>query len=188
MKKIRTFAAIDIPPFVKDFIGEFIKHIRGRRRGIKWVNTDNLHITLKFIGEHDEELTQAVESALTPIAAAATPFEITISHMGAFPDRNNPRIIWQKIETRPPLSLLNLHSSIEAALEPLGIEREKRKFSSHLTIGRIKQPSDLEGLWAYEQQHPFPPISFEAESFSLYRSVLKPKGAQYTVLKNYSLQ
>jgi 2'-5' RNA ligase len=188
MNEIRTFIAIDLPPFVKDLIGRSIAQFDKTQHGTRWIKTENLHITLKFIGEHDTNLTEKIKNILDSIARVEQSFEIQISYTGAFPNKTNPRIIWQKIESQPPRDLINLQSSIENKLELIGIEREKRNFSSHLTIGRVRQPANLREFWMYEKKHPSPHITFKAKSFSLYQSILKQKGAQYTILENYSLQ
>ncbi len=188
MDKIRTFTAIELPLRLKDEIEEYIKALRKVSRGIKWVKTDNLHITLKFIGERSPALTEVVKSALDTVDYTDGLFSIEAAKIGAFPNKRRPRVVWIALNDTPHSALHNLFKAIDIKLQGVGIEKEKRPFSAHLTIGRVKFDEDFGRFWDYTENRPFTSSSFPVKDFSLIKSVLDPHGSQYTVLKKYSLQ
>jgi 2'-5' RNA ligase len=188
MDEIRSFTAIELPPALKDEIGNYIRDLKKIQRGVKWVKAENLHITLKFIGEQSHALTANITETLGGIDFNSGKFTVTAAETGAFPNKRRPRVIWLGLNAEPPDSLLHLQSAIENKLETIGIEREKRPFSAHLTIGRVKFGDNFGRIWKYVEKYPFPPFSFDVESFALIKSILASQGAQYTVLKKYSLQ
>ncbi len=188
MDEIRSFTAIELPPVLKDEIGRYIVDLKKIQRGIKWVKAENLHITLKFIGEQSPALTADITDALGTIDFNIGKFTVTVAETGAFPNKRRPRVIWLGLSANPENALTDLQASIEKKLETIGIEREKRPFSAHLTIGRVKFGENFGRIWQYIEKYPFPPFSFEVDSFAHIKSLLQKHGAQYTVLKKYSLQ
>ncbi len=188
MDEIRSFTAIELPPALKEEIARYIEELRKTQRGIKWVKAKNLHITLKFIGERSAAMTKKITDALDTINYKDGKFSLEAAEIGAFPNKRKPRVIWIGLNAAPPESLVNLQAAVENHLNSIGIEKEKRPFSAHLTIGRIKFGDDFRRLWSYTEKHPFPAFSFDVADFALIKSVLKPEGAQYTIIKKYSLQ
>ena len=188
MERIRSFIAIELPQSLKEKIARYISNMRKVQKGIKWVKMENLHITLKFIGERSQEVTETVKSALSQIDFNKGNFKIEIAHTGAFPNSKNPRVIWLGMKSIPDNALLELQTSIEDTLEITSIERDTRRFSAHLTIGRVKYPQDFSPFRSYLDHHPFNPQTIEINSFSLIKSILKPAGPQYSNLIKYSLQ
>jgi 2'-5' RNA ligase len=165
---MRLFVAIDLPAPVRTAIGELIARIR--RPGPKWVDARNLHLTLKFIGEipNAESIMQALANVSGP------PVEIRLKDLGSF-----PRVLWVGVQAPPELT--QLARGVEQALIPLGIPAERRAFSPHLTIARIK-----DGRMPSFDEHPdFG--SFQVSDFALYQSKLAPAGATYTALRRYPL-
>jgi len=188
MEIIRSFIAIELPQSLKENIEHYISDMRKVQEGIKWIKTENLHITLKFIGDRSREVTEIVKSALFRIDFNEGNFKIEIAHTGAFPNRKNPRVIWLGMRSIPDNALLELQTSIEDTLDLAGIERDTRRFSAHLTIGRVKHPQDFSPFRTYLDHHSFNPQTIEINSFSLIKSILKPAGPQYSNLIKYSLQ
>jgi len=114
-------------------------------------------------------------------------FKITIRNFGAFPGKRSPRVFWLGVDSEPRESLFDLFVFIEDNLHSLGFEKEKRRFSPHLTLARVKKPERFDALWNFAEKHPFEPYSFEVKEFVLMQSFLKPDGAVYKPIQKYSL-
>jgi 2'-5' RNA ligase len=168
--------ALDIPAEVRAAVAALVVKLRPSCRNARWVRTEGAHITLKFIGEVPPEKTKAIEAALAPIQTPA-PIEMNFRGVGFFPNDRHPHVFWE---------LSELAAAVESSLEPLGIAREQRAFSPHLTLARLESPRGLDALraaiaWAG-------PVEFgrtTAREFHLYQSILKPSGAEYTRLAAY---
>jgi 2'-5' RNA ligase len=180
---VRLFVALDIPAEVRAAVAALVVKLRPSCRNARWVRTEGAHITLKFIGEVPPEKTKAIEAALAPIQTPA-PIEMNFRGVGFFPNDRHPHVFWAGIEAGRELS--ELAAAVESSLEPLGIAREQRAFSPHLTLARLESPRGLDALraaiaWAG-------PVEFgrtTAREFHLYQSILKPSGAEYTRLAAY---
>ena len=184
---IRCFIAIELPEDLTNRIEQYIAELRHQAPDIKWVRKNALHITLKFLGELPSARVDQIISALMPLHQQSTVLDIRITGLGAFPNEKRPRVIWLGIEPNPRDLFFELHHTLEGFLEAIGIEREKRKFSPHLTLARIKTPQDLSHLFAYLNGHPFQTCSFSVHDIVLMRSFLKPAGAEYRIIQKYPL-
>jgi RNA 2',3'-cyclic 3'-phosphodiesterase len=180
---VRLFVALDIPEDVRAAIGALIAKLRDVCRSARWVRIEGAHITLKFIGEVPAEKAADIKAAL-----AAVPFHnpiyMSFCGLGFFPDARRPRVLWAGIEANADLGALA--AAAESALEPLGIARERRAFSPHLTLARFESPRGIYGLNASIAETGS--IEFGrtiANEFHLYESVLKRSGAEYTRLATY---
>jgi 2'-5' RNA ligase len=175
---MRSFIAIDIPADIKLAIHDVIRTISGDARGIRWVSTANIHLTLKFLGDVRDNLIPQIEKRLKLIGKRYQPFSIGIRGAGAFPNFKNPDVLWLGIEASDQLEAL--FREIDAALAEIGFERDSRKFSPHLTIGRVKDRRDVtpvvRELSTYKDTF-FGTI--EVCEILLMKSVLKPSGAEY---------
>lgn len=192
---MRLFVALDIPEAVRAALGAFIAKMRpacenilaGSKRSprpsARWARIEAAHITLKFIGEVPAETVEPIKAALARIRFPG-PIEITFRNVGFFPDDRRPRIFWAGIEADAQLGALA--AAIETSLEPLGIAREQRVFSPHLTLARVESPRGL-GLLrdAIAAAKPLDFGSTVAKDFHLYQSTLKPAGTEYTRLATY---
>ena len=190
---MRLFVAFDLSETVRSRIALLLRGLEqselSRRAGIRWLGAESLHLTLKFIGEQPEEKLQAVVEALSAVPAPA-PMDLKFRGLGCFPNDRRPRVFWLGVEAPPELG--GLASGIEQALEPLGIAREHRSFSAHLTIGRLKDAghfnklrSQVGNLLESRRDEDFGWC--RAEEFFLYRSQLTPDGSQYTKIKAFPL-
>jgi 2'-5' RNA ligase len=181
---MRLFVAMDIPEDVRSAIGALVAKLRPACRNARWVRIEGLHVTLKFIGETSPEKVEAVMTALAAVPSRA-PIPITFRGLGFFPDERRPRVLWAGIKAGPELAALA--GAIETALEPLGIPREVREFSPHLTLARLESPRVLVAF--QDNVRKVGRLAFGrtmAEEFHLYQSVLKPGGAEYTRLATFS--
>lgn len=144
---------------------------------------ENLHVTLKFLGEVAESKADAVRSALAEMRNSNA-VALEFSGLGFFPNEKHPRVFWVGMEASP--NLKTLAGDIEAAVEKLGIPREKREFSPHLTLARFERPrlpEALRKLIADNQQQAFGLL--RTNEFHLIQSKLKPAGAEYTTVANF---
>jgi 2'-5' RNA ligase len=175
---IRLFTAIDIPTAIQDSLHQLGREVRGARA----VPADQLHLTLTFIGEVEDQRLQPIHQALAAIAA--TPFAIVLQGIGCFPPRGPARIIWAGVQAQPLLH--RLHSLIEISLIPCGIAGEKRSYSPHITIARIKTPSGFDR--SLLQHHAaFMTEEIPVKEFVLYSSRLTPQGAIHSMERRYPL-
>lgn len=176
---IRLFVAIDIPPAVRFLVHDIARRIAGARP----VPRDQLHLTLRFIGEIETDVLPSLMENLATVQSP--PFPLALKGVGHFPLRGKPRIVWAGITPQSELSRLS--SRIDQSLEGLGLIRETRQFSPHITFARLKNP-DLETLRHFlAKQNTFQTESFHIENFSLYSSKLTTTGAIHRREALYSL-
>ncbi len=185
MDLIRAFIAIEIPTPLQQEMNKVIQQFqRASIRGVRWVAANNLHLTLKFLGDtHPDRLSQ-LGNQLKYLAGQTLPFECAIGGLGAFPNIRKPRVIWMGLEI--PQTLRQLQKEIEAEAAKIGCPPEERDFSPHLTLGRVGQNStaqELQALSQYLSQTQIPEIGkFTAQGITLFRSDLRPTGSIYTPL------
>ncbi len=139
MRQMRLFAAINFPPQVKNEIGIFIKELRPISAAIKWVEPENLHLTVQFLGNVSEDQVPAVAQALNAAATGITPFTLKLKGVGVFPSREKPRVFWAAVGG-DSTALLLLCRRVQRALQELGFTSGKNKFSPHLTLARFRSP------------------------------------------------
>lgn len=180
---MRLFVAVDVPGAVKDAIErDVVGPLREAVEGARWTRPEGRHLTLKFLGEVPEERASAVSDALGGAVSGHSPFEASFEEVGGFPNLRRPRVLWVGIgEGAEPMGALA--SDVSSALEPLGFEPEKRKFSAHLTLARFKRPRPIGELPAVD----VPSQGFEVAEVVLFQSHLNPKGARYTALERFAL-
>ena len=175
---IRCFIAIEIPGLLKRSIGDMIENLKKPGADVKWVPPQNIHITLKFLGSTDESLLETIKDSLSKKLSPYSPFYIKISGIGCFPDERRPRVVW--VGTHGSGVIGDVQRDIEAEMKKLGFSSEERKFSPHLTIGRVRSqkriPEMMKRLDEYRS------IGFgdmEVKGITLMKSELKPAGAEY---------
>ncbi len=180
---MRLFVALDIPEDVRAALGSLVNRLREQLRGARWVRIEGAHVTLKFIGEIPTNKMKNIKAALRSVTFPA-PIKIIFSGLGFFPNERRPRVLWAGIEAGPALGALA--TAVDASLEPLGIAREQRPFSPHLTLARLDSSKNLSRL--HEGIAASGALEFGsgiAKEFHLYQSVLKRGGAEYTRLATF---
>jgi len=183
---MRCFIALDMPEAIKDSIGAIIEKIMVSARGVRWVPPLNLHMTLKFLGEVNEESVPAIKAALSEVAVRSAPFSVTVRGAGAFPNPKHPNILWIGMEG--PEELKMLYRGIDDAMSGLGFKRENRDFSPHITIGRVKDKKGIEPV--IKELDNFRDASFgsvEVREVLLMKSELKQAGAEYSKVAVFKL-
>jgi 2'-5' RNA ligase len=191
---MRLFVALDIDAAIREKIARFMEGVREFAPQARWVKPESLHVTLKFIG--DSERMEAIRGSLSGIAAPT--FEVKFRGTGFFPTPRSARVFWVGIETGPQLGALA--GQVDAALAELGVEREKRAFSPHLTLARSgsaaprRLPQDRGNTTFAKVQEKLAAMresdfgTMTAREFFLYQSKLKPSGAEYSKLANFALK
>ncbi len=180
--KIRTFIAIELPDNIIDAIGNMQKKIGRYGLKMRWIRPENIHITLKFLGDIDPEMIQSIESCLKKTGKENNPIQLLSRGIGVFPGLKRPRVLWAGIDGDTDI-LKKLQQSLDDLLSTIGIAKEKRPFKGHLTIGRFKGQADSKKLISVIKTFStFETDPFFAEALTLYQSNLKPSGAVYSKL------
>jgi 2'-5' RNA ligase len=176
----RLFVAIDLPEEVKKTVEE----ISGELPGAHWVPADQLHLTLRFIGEVDEGLFQQIREALAGVSG--NPFSLTLKGIGHFPPGKHARVLW--VGMGESEELLKLQTKVELVLIDAGIAPEARRFSPHITIARMKETPAARVL-AFEEKHGgFETPAFPVKVFYLYSSTLSREGAVHKREATYAFR
>jgi len=186
-EKIRCFIAVEVPKDILAEIEKYLEQLREISSQVRWVKARGIHITLKFLGEIESPLLDQVKESLRSVTGIVRPFTVTVHGSGCFPNPRRPRVFWLGLEQSMGTELNVIYDWIDEKLIVLGFEKEKRKFSAHLTLGRVRTPANFDSLLNYMQKHPFPKRSFQVYEIVFMRSVLKPSGAEYIPLSTYHL-
>lgn len=184
---MRTFIAVELDKPVKESLSRIESELKETGADVKWVSPENIHLTLKFLGEVKEEKIPEIIQALKGIARSVNSFRAEINTIGAFPNAKSPRVIWAGIEQGKE-NLSQLAGIAEDTLERLGFPKEERKFSAHITIGRVRSPKNRAALSQTMQQLKFDALSQAVKSIALLKSTLTPKGPIYEKLYEENLK
>lgn len=186
MSVVRAFIAVDLPDDLRQALGRVSRHLQEELKGvpIRWVPPENIHLTLKFLGEVSTRNLPLLQEMLRGEVADRRPFEFGVGELGAFPDLKQPRVIW--VGVKGPDELDALHYVIETAMERLGYARESRPFTPHLTLGRLSRNAGPQDIRRVSEVLRKTKVGFlgsaRVEEVHLYRSDLYPTGAVYTRL------
>jgi 2'-5' RNA ligase len=188
---MRTFIAINLDPEIKRNLTQLIDELKTRcaeSRSIRWVRPEGMHLTIKFLGEIGEDKIPLIESALKRISEKYSSFSLKIKGTGYFPPKSKaPRVFWVGIEEEGILQKLQLQ--VEEEMERLEFPKEQRKFHPHLTLGRVKIPSHLKGILDLLETYKEKILGeMEVQKMTFFRSVLKPTGAEYSVLSEFEFK
>jgi len=176
-QRIRCFIAILLPEEIKGKAWELQDKLKESNADVKWIERENLHITLRFLGEIEEEIIGKIKKLMEEVGKKFSPPLLRFKGVGAFPDLRRPRVIW--VGGEAPL-LEDIAKDLERGVRKLGIPPEK-PFSLHLTLGRVRSPRNLQSLSkAMKELEDVYLGEMRAESFSLMRSILYPQGPQYS--------
>src|SRR5581483_296748 len=194
---MRLFVALDIDDLVRERITRFIEGLRNFAPDARWVKAEALHVTLKFIGEQPESALESIKAALRTVAGSS--LAIHFRGYGFFPTAKSARVFWIGMETGPQMAALA--AAIDEKMPALGISKEDRPFSPHLTLARAGGGSGSP-RWRkgdrpnrtfqtlQEKLDPLPAPEFgsmTAHEFYLYQSQLSPEGSRYTKLASFVL-
>ncbi|BEH08424.1 MULTISPECIES: RNA 2',3'-cyclic phosphodiesterase [Geobacter] len=175
----RLFVAIDLPGSVRAQLADLGRELDGVRR----VPPDQLHLTLRFIGNADDECFQRIKDSMATVTSP--PFTLALAGVGCFPSPRRPRVIWAGVTADERLTLLQ--RAVETAVAAAGIPPEERPFSPHITLARLKDAIP-EGFSAFQSRHgEFRAEPFAVEEFLLYSSTLTAGGALHRREASYRL-
>ena len=191
MTLLRAFIAVEIPLVIRETLYKAVAPLKKDiGEAVRWVSIENMHLTLKFLGDVSDSNVEILSEMLRAEADLFHCFELRLRGLGAFPNLKRPRVIYSGIEA--PATLEALQRGIESASRRLGYESEQRGFSPHLTIGRVRQSitsGDQQNIRrALEQTRIDSPGTARVDSVHLYKSDLKPAGSVYTRLYSAPLK
>jgi 2'-5' RNA ligase len=187
LEKIRTFIAVNLSSDTKEYLSSLMNNINIPESKIKWVDKDNLHITIKFLGYLSQEKIELIKSELKEITSQHKPFLIQLSsYIGVFPTYTMPRIIWIGIKEGIN-KLEELYNSIELNFFKKGFLKEEKGFSSHITIGRVKFIKDKANFIQILKRIKIHNLSQEISSIDLMESELTPGGPIYKIAAKFAL-
>ena len=180
---MRLFFAAEFAPPLREAVSDAITRARIADPPWRWVARENIHITLKFLGETPEEVVPELVEAVSGTCALTAPFEIVVGGLGAFPNLQRPRVLFYEVITGAR-ELVSLAGAIDAALfEGLGIPREDRPFKAHATVARVKSAIAPELSARLAKAPPVERGSQMIEKVTLMESELRPQGALYRPVK-----
>jgi 2'-5' RNA ligase len=182
---VRSFLAIDLLSPMQTRLEEVISIFKRRYKlPVRWVSGKNIHLTLKFLGESEPSRLKQLGDKLEPFLKAYKSFEIQIGGLGAFPSTSNPRVVWIGVQAPPILE--KLVREIEDISAIVGYERENRRFSPHLTLGRVSQSADRMQnqliIEAMQQAQVVELGMVRVEAIVMMKSLLTPAGPIYSPL------
>ena len=181
---MRLFVALDLSDAVRSEIAKFCETLRAEFPSARWVRSEGIHVTVKFIGEVGDDRVEKIGNALSAVVSNA-PVEMNFRGTGFFPNERRPRVFWIGMAATP--SLAEIAAQVETQMEPLGIARESRKFKPHLTLARIEDSRGIDKLQeALRRRGPTDFGAVRTNEMYLYRSELGRGGAKYTRVKTFA--
>lgn len=186
MAMVRAFLAIDVPPDYRAGLAAVQEALKKSGADVRWVAPGNIHLTLKFFGDITAAQVEAIGAATAAVARATPSFTLQAKDVGTFPNPKNPRVIWLGLTGQTEV-LADLVQELEQAFVPLGFAAEKRAFTPHLTLGRVRSSRGREELIKSMESLTLPIFpTFLVNDFTLYQSILSPQGAKYQALKSFT--
>ena len=178
-KPLRAFIALDLPDVLKKEIEELLFRLKKAGADVKWVHPQNMHLTLKFLGDTPPDRIALVKSSLDDLGARQKPFQMHCAGLGGFPDLNHPRVLWAGVDEGEE-ALKALADAVESEAAKIGFPREDRAFSAHLTLGRVRGRMNLERLVREMKAIPFSSAEKAVmDHLTLYKSILTKEGSVY---------
>jgi len=185
---LRTFIAIELPAQVRAKISEHINRLRGEFPEVRasWNCENNLHLTLKFLGNVPVERVSALSDAAAESARSIETFDLIVSGCGWFPPRGKPNVLWIGIDDAEG-NLRLLHHTLEDRCAEAGFERDARNFHPHLTIARLRGSAGIRRLAEMHKALDFPAQRFTITEIAIFRSELLQQGSKHTALSRHQL-
>lgn len=183
METLRAFLAVELGAKARECAAEVVRELRGRRGGddVRWVRAEDLHVTLRFLGEIGQERIPRLRETVGRETRRIAPFPLALGDLQAFPSPERPRVVALTLDSGE--SLARLAEAVERGVVASGFDPEPRPFRAHLTLGRIRRVRFPDA----EAVAPADPATFEVREVVLFRSQLRPTGAVYTPLEHFAL-
>lgn len=176
---MRLFIAALIPEEVQKELSNKINTLKTEIDGVKWEKQDKLHITLKFLGSVDESQVEEICSLIGQLTPKYSPFKFSLSEIGAFPSLKNPKVLYMGLTPNNKFS--KFQNILENTLSEIGFEKENRKFTPHITLGRAKKKINLRRVPIVRRKE------FEIVEIGLIKSELRSEGSFYTTITTFRL-
>lgn len=184
---LRLFIGIELPLQIKHMLNDISETLKNRLDSTaRWVAKDNIHLTLKFLGDTPEDKVDAIETAVEVAVQEFRKFYFTLGEMGAFPNARKARVTWVGIYHGAP-ELVELGKAIEISLEPLGYKPELKELKPHITLARLKVTKPVDEALSHIPPETFPGRVINVDGLTIFESHLKPTGAEYTTLRYVNL-
>ncbi|UCF78962.1 MAG: RNA 2',3'-cyclic phosphodiesterase [Candidatus Eiseniibacteriota bacterium] len=177
----RAFAAIFPPPHIAEALSDLVERLRGRCHGVKWVEKENMHLTLRFFGDLSDEQITAAGLCMSELSQQETSFSARMGTVGCFPSVSRARVIWVGVDEGRE-QLARLAGALDEKFAAAGLGQSDKPFSAHLTVGRVRAPRRNPELEEAIRSLTFPEGEFIIDSLTLTRSELTPKGPIYSPL------
>ncbi|MBN1176742.1 MAG: RNA 2',3'-cyclic phosphodiesterase [Dehalococcoidales bacterium] len=192
MAQIRSFIAIELSGEIKQELARLEENLKlGSRAPVRWVDPNIIHLTLKFLGDIDENITGRIAAVMEEAAGGVHPFQLKITGLGVFPNPRRVQVVWVGL-TGELDKLGGLQKTIESGLVPLGFMAEKRPFTPHITIGRVRErarPEERQDLGRLIEGMDFETASsLNVDAVNLMKSQLTREGPIYTRLNSIELK
>ena len=187
MASIRTFIAFDTPEEIKKEMSFLQARLKDSHADVKWELESKFHVTIKFLGNVDESKLPKVISKCQSIIEKTTCFEVDYENLGCFPNIKHPRVIWIGCKNENG-ELFTLKQSLDNVLLPLGFDIEERGFHPHITLGRVRTSKGLQNLIPMLENLTFERRKASINEILIMKSILKPEGSIYSVLKTIKLK
>jgi RNA 2',3'-cyclic 3'-phosphodiesterase len=179
----RLFIALNLSDEIKDIINEKINTLKNEIKDVKWADRDGLHITLHFLGDTDQNLENDLKKEMALIKNNFSPIEFELEKIGAFPSLQSPRVIFAGSREINGCLALGLHKGLGRIISRLGLNRDERPWTPHITLGRVKIDIRSPHL-----STSLPPLRFSIKSWELMESMLGPAGSKYHIVQSYELR
>jgi 2'-5' RNA ligase len=187
---MRTFIAIELTPEVRESLKKLQDLLKASGADVKWVEPGNIHLTLKFLGEIDEQQCQKITAVLTDVSKTTPGFSLIINAVGAFPRIQSPRVVWAGISEGSQEAGI-LACALEEKIAKLGIPKEERAFSAHVTLGRTRSDKGRQQLvqTLMDARDHFAgwPQAMPVSKITFFKSTLTPRGPVYDTIAQTSL-
>ncbi len=186
MDKVRTFVAITLPADVREELADLRNRLDSPGLAAKWVSRENIHLTLKFLGSVDADRLVEIEEALKRAVQEHSSFRLVLGGVGSFPSPLRPRVIWAGVvEGREELRAIA--RAVEDELAHIGFPKERKGFSAHVTLARVKREKKRGELAEAMSETDYRSRSIEVSRVEMMRSQLRPQGPIYTLLAEVTL-
>lgn len=182
----RLFIAIELPTTLRESVKSHIDQLRQAVPDARasWTHEENLHLTLKFLGDTPVAKVEALSGAAQRAASRVSPFELVVGGCGAFPAHGQARVLWIGIQDSSG-ELNSYHRALEGECAKVSFPRAERPFHPHLTIARLRQPHGARRLADLHQETKFDPVSVNVRDVCVIRSELRSAGSRYTVISRH---
>ena len=182
---IRAFIVLELPDDLKNMLVDIRENFYPNSDNVKWESKNKLHITLKFLGDTDENMTGKISEGISQVLQNYKPFQLSFARFGIFKREDQPKIFWAGFDEN--MVLTNMAKEIDQKCEQFGFQKEKRNFRSHLTLLRIRGNEKIDLIYRIVNTK-FESLVFFANAITFYKSDLKPSGSEYTAIEKFYLK